>query len=168
MKHFISSLIVLIFSTAAFAQTETFEPPAMATSAPAVAASAADTAASAPAPVVTEHEGKIWKMQECGGAAGNGQRVGNMASNAVGQLVQKSPLGILARMFAADAAGNVVGKALDDAPETRQVCVTVTFKDGPEDQMTKLPGSKYDAMKLSYRQKVVVRFEDGKPVDFQF
>jgi hypothetical protein len=32
-------------------------------------ASAPDTASTVPAPVITEHVGKIWKMQECGARA---------------------------------------------------------------------------------------------------
>lgn len=164
MKHIIT-LLALFACTSVFAQSDSTEP----TSSPAIQVEAtAEAAAPAPAPVVTEREGKIWKMQECGGAAGNGQRVGHILSNAVLSFVQKPLGGLFTRAAAADAVGNVAGKALDDAPETRQVCVTVSFKDGTEDQMTSLPGSKYDSMKLSYRQKVVVRFEDGKAVDFKF
>ncbi|MBG6082987.1 hypothetical protein [Rubrivivax gelatinosus] len=161
-------LASLIAATSAFAQIDTAEQSSEAASAPQEAASASEVAAAASAPVITEHEGKIWKMQECGGAAGNGQRVGNIASNAVLSLFSKPLLGLFGRAAVADAVGNVAGKTLDDAPETRQVCITVTFKDGPEDQVTQIPGSKYDSMKLSYRQKVVVRFEDGKAVDFKF
>jgi hypothetical protein len=125
-------------------------------------------AASTPTAVITEHEGKVWKMQECGGSAGNGQRVGNIASNSVAQVVQRSFLGTLFRMAAADTAGNIIGKTRDEARETRVVCVTVTFSDGTADQATKLAGKEFDAMRLSYRQKVMVLFEDGKATNFRF
>ena len=79
-----------------------------------------------------------------------------MASDAVGQIVQCSVLGTLPRKAVADAAVNVAGTVKDDAPQTRVVCVAVPFKNGVGDQETKLPGKDCEALRLRYRQTVVV------------
>ena len=107
-------------------------------------------------------------MQECGATAGNGQRVGNIASNSVAQVIQRSLPATVFRMAAADTVGNTAGRALEDAPDTRVVCVTVTFRDGTANQTTKMAGKEFDALRLRYRHKVIVRFEDGKATDFRF
>ncbi len=45
---------------------------------------------------------------------------------------------------------------------------SLTFKNGVEDQVARLTGKEFDVLQLSYRPKVVVRFEDGKAADFRW
>ncbi|WP_041930407.1 hypothetical protein [Methylibium petroleiphilum] len=114
-------------------------------------------------------EGYIYKMQECGdGHSGSGSRWGNIFKNTVLQVSGKTGGALLGQVIAADAVGNVAGAAVDGGQEKRQVCVTVAFRDGTDDQETKVPGSVYDKLQLRNRRPVSVSFVDNKPTDFKF
>lgn len=169
MKHFIFTFLYLLGAHAAFAQdatTESVPAAASAASAPEVAQAASAPEAAAPAVV---REGYIYKMQECGdGHSGSSSRWANILKNTVLQVSDKSGTGLLGQVVAADVVGSAAGAAVDGGQEKRQVCVTVAFRDGTDDQVTKVPGSVYDRLKLRMRRPVNVSFVDNKPTDFQF
>lgn len=183
MKHIITSILLIGACTGALAQEATFfNPPAAAAAEPAAeisalpeAAAAAPAAASAPSAAAAGAEvvrdGYIYKLQHCGGGNGGmGSRFSNIFKNTVLQVSNKTGLGLLGQVAAADAIGSAAGGAVEEAADQdkRQMCVTVAFRDGTDDQETKVPLSVYEQLKLRIKRPVKVTFAGEKPTDFQF